>query len=89
MRGLVGKNVPITGASSGIGQATAVRFAEEGANVAVNYRSNIEEVKVTETMIREATSRDIKVALVKADVTVEAEVKSMVAETIDAFGGVR
>ena len=88
MRGLAGKNVLITGASSGIGQAIAVRFAEEGANVAVNYRSDVEEAQVTEKMIREATSRDVKVALIKADVTVEAEVKSMVAETIDAFGGV-
>ena len=36
---LQGKNVLITGASSGIGQAIAVRFAAEGANIAINYRS--------------------------------------------------
>ena len=34
---LHGKNVLITGASSGIGQAIAIRFAQEGANVAINY----------------------------------------------------
>ena len=36
MRGLEGKNVLVTGGSSGIGQAIAVRFAEHGANVAIN-----------------------------------------------------
>ncbi len=35
MRGIKGKNVLITGAASGIGRATAVRFAEEGANVGI------------------------------------------------------
>ena len=37
MRGLEGKNVLVTGGTSGIGQAMAVRFAEYGANVALNY----------------------------------------------------
>jgi NADPH:quinone reductase-like Zn-dependent oxidoreductase len=36
MPGLLGKNVLVTGGTSGIGQATAVRFAEHGANVAIN-----------------------------------------------------
>jgi glucose 1-dehydrogenase len=38
MKGLAGKNVLVTGAASGIGQAIAIRFAEEGANVAINHR---------------------------------------------------
>jgi glucose 1-dehydrogenase len=44
MRRLEGKNVLITGASSGIGQAIAVRFAQEGANVAMNYRGELQEI---------------------------------------------
>ena len=43
MRGLKGKNVLVTGGSSGIGQAIAVRFAEHGANVAINYLSTPDE----------------------------------------------
>jgi glucose 1-dehydrogenase len=39
MQGIRGKNVLVTGGSSGIGQAIAIRFAEEGANVAINYRT--------------------------------------------------
>ncbi|SHG75634.1 SDR family NAD(P)-dependent oxidoreductase [Flagellimonas flava] len=34
------KNVLVTGASRGIGKATAMAFAEKGANVGINYRSN-------------------------------------------------
>ncbi len=39
MSRLKGKNVLVTGASSGIGEAIAIRFAQEGANVAMNYHS--------------------------------------------------
>ena len=46
--GLRGKNVLVTGGSSGIGQAIAVRFAEYGANVAINYLRTAEEAADTE-----------------------------------------
>lgn len=44
MNGIRGKSVPVTGGSSGIGHAIAVRFAQEGANVAINYRKGREEI---------------------------------------------
>ena len=47
MKGLKDKGVLITGASSGIGQAMAIRFAQEGANVAINYYSDREEALET------------------------------------------
>jgi glucose 1-dehydrogenase len=48
-----GKNVLVTGASSGIGQAIAIRFAQEGANVAINP-SGGEPAEVTRAMVRDA-----------------------------------
>ena len=49
--GLKGKNVLVTGGSSGIGQAIAVRFAEYGANVAINYLRQPEEAHDTEEQV--------------------------------------
>lgn len=40
MKGLKGKNTLITGASSGIGQAISIRLAQEGCNIAINYRKS-------------------------------------------------
>ena len=56
MERLKGKNILITGASSGIGQAIAVRFAREGANIAINYRSGAEQAEATRVMARAARS---------------------------------
>ena len=54
MERLKGKNVLITGASSGIGQAIAIRFAREGANVAINYRSGAEQAEATQVLAKAA-----------------------------------
>jgi glucose 1-dehydrogenase len=87
MERLKGKNALITGASSGIGQAIAVRFAAEGANIAINYRSGAEQAEATRVMSRAArpdgTGREL---VVQADVSNEDQVKQMFARTIEAFG---
>lgn len=87
MQGLKGKNVLVTGGSSGIGQAIAIRFGQEGSNVAINYRKGLEEAKQTEASIIAANAGG-KTVLVQGDVSQEADVDRMVAETIAAFGGV-
>src|SRR5271169_3522890 len=87
MERLHGKNVLITGASSGIGQAIAIRFAREGANVAINYRSGADQAECTRKMARQArTNGGGREMLVQADVSDEAQVKTMVAKVIEEFG---
>src|SRR6059058_4517458 len=73
MPGLSGKNVLVTGGSSGIGQATAVRFAEHGANVAINYLTTPEEAAGTEeqvhTCINKVQQHGVQDLLVQGDVS--------------------
>ncbi len=47
MKGLRGKNVLVTGASTGIGRAIAIRFAQEYANVTVNFYKQKEKAEDT------------------------------------------
>ena len=87
MARLKGKNILITGASSGIGQAIAIRFAKERANVAINYRNGAEQAEETRCMVRKArVNGGGKEMVVQADVSDEAQVKTMVATVIEDFG---
>jgi len=83
---LHGKNVLVTGASTGIGQAIAIRFAQEGANVAINYRSGPEQAAATEDMARRAATNRSRTILVQADIAREDQVRSMFSDVISAFG---
>jgi glucose 1-dehydrogenase len=92
MRGVKGKCVLITGGTSGIGQAMAVRFAEQGANVAINYVRAAEEAEETEEQVhacvRKVRQEGVRDVLVGADVSNEDEVVRMIAETVDRLGGI-
>jgi glucose 1-dehydrogenase len=88
MQRLEGKNVLITGAATGIGRAIAIRFAAEGANVAINYRSGPEQAEETATLARQARpiANGHRELLVPGDVGREEDVKAMFAQVLDAFG---
>jgi glucose 1-dehydrogenase len=91
MRGLKGKNVLVTGGTSGIGQAIAVRFAEYGANVAINYLQRPEEAAETKEQVHACAAKvrqeGVRDVLVGADVSKEDEVVRMVEETVEQLGG--
>src|SRR5580704_16255815 len=86
MKGLKGKYVLVTGATTGIGNATAIRFAEEGCNVSINYRSNPEAAKETLAAAQKASADSghagAKHVIVYGDVSKEEDVKKMFAETL-------
>jgi len=80
---LSGKVALVTGASRGIGRATAVRLAQDGAKVALNFASNVakaEEVK------REIEAAGSEAMLLQGDVSKLDVVTDLVNKTIDAWG---
>jgi glucose 1-dehydrogenase len=92
LRGLKGRNVLVTGGGSGIGQAIAVRFAEYGANVAINYLRRPEEAAGTQEQVRACVARveheGVRDVLVGGDVSREDDVVRMVSEAVEGLGGV-
>jgi glucose 1-dehydrogenase len=91
MPGLKGKNVLVTGGSSGIGQAIAVRFAQYGANVAINYLSQPGEAADTEEQVHACVNQvqqeGVRDVLVGGDVSKEEDVVRMVGEAAEGLGG--
>ena len=91
MPGLKGKNVLVTGGSSGIGQAIAVRFAQFGANVAINYLREPDEAADTEKRVHACTAQvaqmGVRDVLVQGDVSKEQDVVAMVEAAVDGLGG--
>lgn len=87
---LKGKKALITGASTGIGRATAVRFAEEGASVAINYNRSATEAEETTRLCREAHQAkgfgSAEVLTIQANVAEEGAVKAMFGRVLDEFG---
>ncbi len=79
---LSGKRAIVTGAASGIGRASAMLFAAEGAQVLAVDRS--EAVEQTAQAIRE---RGGQAQAMTADAGAEADVKAMVERAVSAFGG--
>jgi glucose 1-dehydrogenase len=92
VRGLKGKNVLVTGGTSGIGQAIAVRFAEYGANVAINYLRQPGEAAETEEQVhacaRRVKQEGVRDVLVQGDVSQEDDVVRLVDDAVRELGGI-
>lgn len=84
MKDLKGKVAIVTGGTRDIGRAVAIRLAQEGVKLCVNYCNNEQNAIQTLKILKEMGSEAI---IVKADVTKENEVKQLVRQTLDAFGG--
>ncbi|MED4163126.1 3-oxoacyl-[acyl-carrier-protein] reductase [Halalkalibacterium halodurans] len=82
---LQGKTAIVTGASRGIGRATAMELARHGANVVVNYAGNKEKA---EKVVSEIKELGVEAIAIQTDVADSESVQAMVKETIDTFGAV-
>ena len=82
-RNLEGKSALVTGGASGIGRATALAFAREGARVAV---ADILE-EAAQSTVTEIEAMGGQALAIACDVTDDDAVKAMIAATVDAFGG--
>ncbi|MEA5400048.1 glucose 1-dehydrogenase [Synechococcus sp. BA-124 BA4] len=74
--------VLITGALAGIGRATALAFAREGANVVVSGRRE----EAGQHLATELRALGARAEFLLADVTDEAQVQSLVSQTVETFG---
>lgn len=80
---LQGKVALVTGASRGIGRGISEIFAEEGADVAVNYVENMEQANEVAAYVRDKGRRAI---VVKGDVTKRSDVQAMIDKTWSELG---
>ena len=81
----MGRVAVITGASRGIGAATALVLAERGLRVVVNYRSSADEA---DEVVRAAKAAGGEAVAIRADVTDADAVTAMMDETVQRWGGV-
>jgi 3-oxoacyl-[acyl-carrier protein] reductase len=82
MKRLAGKIAIVTGSSSGIGKAIALRFAEEGAKVVVAARRK----NLCERTVAQIQERGGKAVAIPTDVTDEAQVERLIGETVARYG---
>jgi len=85
MTSVNGKVALISGASRGVGAATAIRFAEQGAHLALNYFKHEAEAS---NIASRARSFGVRAVAIQADVSRFDDVRGLFQRTIDEFGRV-
>jgi glucose 1-dehydrogenase len=83
-RRLAGRRALVTGSASGIGRATVLRLAAEGAAAVVNY---VGQAGAADEVVAEISGAGGKAIAVQADVSSEAQVQAMFARATEALGG--
>ncbi len=82
---LKGKVALITGGVRGIGRAISLCFAEQGADVVVNYTSEGSQLEAKK-LVEEIKAMGVKAKAIRCDVSKSEEAKAMISETVKAFG---
>jgi len=83
MNSLQGRTALVTGAGRNIGKSIALMYAQEGANVIINNKSNIDELNAT---AKEIKNLGVDVLAIQADISNEHEVDSMINSGLEKFG---
>src|SRR5262245_18386682 len=84
MKRLLGKNIVITGGTSGIGKATAIKLAENGASVIISGRNN-EKAKV---VIDEISTHGTVTKFFKCEITNKNEIENLLNFAVKALGSI-
>lgn len=82
---ILGKTVLVTGASKGIGAATAIAFAKEGCNVVINYKTSTHDAQA---VLKQCNRYSNKNLVVRADVSKEKDVAKMLKKVKKEYSGI-
>jgi 3-oxoacyl-[acyl-carrier protein] reductase len=80
---LKGKCAIVTGAGRGLGRAIALKLAELGANIVVNYRNSEKEA---EELIQDIEAKGVEALMVKADVSSFEQCEGLIKAAVEKFG---
>lgn len=80
------KTILVTGGSRGIGKEVALKYAENGYNVVINYVSDKTDVEAIKNELLEKGAHDVLLA--KADVTNAEQIEELVKQAIEKFGAI-
>lgn len=80
---LKGKTAIVTGGARGIGRGIALKLAEEGANIVLNYRSS---GSFVDEIVSEIEGKGVKCLAVQCDISVHAEAEKLIKAAVENFG---